>query len=76
MEPADSSTKIGVSKVLYGAKEIAKHVFGDDGAQSERRTRAMIRKGDLPTFKSGAIICANADNIDAAIARMGSGDVG
>lgn len=63
-------------RLLYGAKAIAKYVFGEDGPRHEQQARTMIRSGKIPSFKVGAKVCARASEIDAAIERMGSGDAG
>ena len=57
---------IPASNVLYGAKAIAKHAFGDEALAHrvidlKRRSRPPFR---FPMFKLGGTICARVSDID------------
>lgn len=65
-----------VSNVLYGAKAIAKHAFGDEALAHrvidlKRRSRPPFR---FPMFKLGGTICARVSDINEWIESQVAND--
>ncbi len=47
--------------LLIGAEAIAEYLFGDP--KFRRRVYHLVRKGELPTFKYGDMLCARRSTL-------------